>query len=283
VFSAAPLWLPGSAAQAAISYRAALPGPVLAWEELARGEEKRLTAAHLLPALRCYLRARDLAPLMAEPHLQIAVNVDHLARAEPRAAYLARAKLLFPTDPDLWFVAGQQELLDERPADAVQSWRRSLDLSSRYLPEILAVSATQLDPRVILDQLLPDKPSMLFAAAKQLYPEATASEQRQPFLDKALALLTQQGGARTAEEIHLQASIQAALGQTQAALENYKTALARDPRQSGWRLELAKLLYQQRRLHDAQRELRLILAQHPGLAEVQGLLQSVEQEIREGK
>src|SRR5262249_10566829 len=97
------------------------------------GQEEELARRHLAPALRHYLQARDLGPLMARPHVRLAASAGRLGKADTRQAYLRRAQRLRPYDADLWFIRGLQDLLDGRHEEAWLSWRRSLECSDRHL------------------------------------------------------------------------------------------------------------------------------------------------------
>ena len=140
-----------------------------------------------MPALRHFLRSRDACPLRAATHMDIAEHVDEFAKADPREAYLARAKFLSPDDPELWERCGTLELADGLPDQAWASWRQSLELSDGHLPEILDRSAALLGPHDILGRILPHRPDLLLKAALHLYPEP--GERRRPFLERALAIL----------------------------------------------------------------------------------------------
>ena len=125
--------------------------------------------------------------------MEIAEHVDEFAKADPREAYLERAKFLAPDDPELWYRCGTLELADGRPDRAWASWRRSLELSDGHLPEILDRSAALLSPHDILRRVLPDRPDLLLKAALHLYPEP--GEGRRPFLERALAILEERTDA----------------------------------------------------------------------------------------
>jgi len=89
--------------------------------------------------------------------------------------------------------------------------------------------------------------------------------------------LQEQPGRRQANDLHLEALIRNALGQPAEALDAYRAALARDPLQAGWRYEFARLLYQQERLHEAERELHAVLREQPDNGEARELLETVLQ------
>jgi tetratricopeptide (TPR) repeat protein len=271
-----PAWSPPGVPHAALS---AVPTWVLtsaARNELCKGDEQRMVGRYLVPALRCFLHARDLCPLLPEPHRFLMEHRQKLARADPLIAYLERLKLLVPYSAGLWYECGQ-ELLDKQPDQAWKNWRHCLELSDAYRARILEQVAVRLRPREILDRVLPSDSRILLAAALQLYHEPT--EERQIFLGPALALLEQQPTPTRPADLHLKASIQSALGQADEALVTYHAALTREPRQISWRFEFAQLLYQQKRFQEARRELLIVLLQQAGHTDARGLLTTVERQI----
>src|SRR5262249_32974403 len=75
-------------------------------------EESPLTRDEVVPGLRHLLAARNRCPLRADVQLRLAQNRDRFRQADPGATYLARVKLLAPSDPDLWYECGLQELVE---------------------------------------------------------------------------------------------------------------------------------------------------------------------------
>ncbi|HEX8202954.1 MAG TPA: tetratricopeptide repeat protein, partial [Isosphaeraceae bacterium] len=236
-----------------------------------------------VPALGHYVQARDLCPLLPEPHLEIAALYDLLGRAEPRAAYLERAKRLAPSDPLLWFLYGVEEQLDGRPESAWRSWRRSLELSDRYRQDILELSAQQLAPVAIAREVIPDRPEILLAAATSLYPDPRDKAKRRPFLERALVLLGRRPGPVPAAELHLRALVQVALERPEEALSAYRQALALEPLQVEWRFEFARLLHEQGRDQEAYAELRTVLGLRPDHPPALALRDAVARRIAEEK
>jgi tetratricopeptide (TPR) repeat protein len=232
--------------------------------------------AHLAEALRHYVRARDLCPLLTKAHLRIAANVEVLARAEPRTAYLARATSLLAGDADLWYVSGLQELLDGRRQMAWDDWRHSLACSDRHLAAILYRAGWHVGPRALLDKVLPDRPDVVLAAAERLYPdEKEGGADRRPFLQKALRLLGDRPGPLAPRELRVKAKAHRALGQPKEAEAAYRAALARVRRQPTWRYELAALLCEQGQLAQAQQEVLAVLAERPDDARARELFREV--------
>ncbi len=279
--AAAPSGLGGMAQAAALSSSGWFASSAL--RQGAAPEEERLTQTHLVPALRHLVRARDLCPLMCEPHIRIAAHREILEGADPREAYLERAKLLMTPNPELWYQCGLQEFLDNDINQAAKSWRRCLELSDRHLAKVLGMIGSSLSPSDLLEQLLPDRPELLVAAAYQLYPGSRLTEEGRPFLEKALVLLQERPGQLKADELYTAAVVHRFLDHPAQALRAYQAALEQKPKQVRWRLELAHLLNEEGFFKEAQRELLTILAQEPGHAEASKLLQTVRQRIATGR
>jgi tetratricopeptide (TPR) repeat protein len=257
------------------------PGSTMAQNERGETEQDRLTRRHLVPALRHFLLSRDVCPLRAAAHMDIAEHVDNFAKAEPREAYLERAKFLSPDDPELWERCGTLELMDGLPDQAWASWRRSLELSDSHLPEILDRSDKLLSPQDILHRVLPNRPDLLLKAALHLYPQP--GEERRPFLEQALVLFGKQPNALGAADQHVLATIHRALGQPADALAAYRASLDQEPLQVTWRFELAELLYEQDRFRESFQELLKVQMLQPENEQVRVLMDAVRGKIAEGR
>ncbi len=239
------------------------------------------TNQYLVDGLRHALFARDLGPLLPGPNARIAFYRDALEKADPRSAYLERVKFLAPADPQLWFLCGLQEIADHQLDEAWNSWRQSLELSDRFLTRILDRAATILSPQEILAKILPDQPAILLAAAMYLYPQPEATEERQPFMSKAIAIYDNQPGSFDPAQWYTKGVLHVQLDQPAKAIQAYQAALANDPSQVGWRYELAQLLQQQGRLQESRRELVVIRGQQPNHAAARELLEAVAREAAE--
>src|SRR5262249_7844765 len=149
---------------------------------------------------------------------------------------------VLPLDAEVWYLAGLQELASGQPERAWQSWQRALEISQLFFQPILDRSRTVLDSQEILDKVLPEQASLVFAAANYLFPQADAPP-RQPFLRKVVQLLNRSATPLTAAELHTKAQAQAGLDDVAGAVESYRAALQQQPRQTNWRLAMAHLLY----------------------------------------
>ena len=203
-----------------------------------------------------------------------------LRHADPLDTYIARAKHVLPSDPELHYLAGTLELAAGQRERAVKSWQRSLQLSDAYQAAIVEQARGALTDAELIDQVLPDRPQVLFAAAAQLYPHADAPERR-PFCERALGLLKQSDRVRSAGDYHLKAVLHATLDEPDEAALAYEAALDRAPQEAGWRCEFAELLRRQGRLRDAWRQLQTLLADQPGHREGLRLFHEVARDMAE--
>jgi hypothetical protein len=133
--------------------------------------------AHRLAATAFFLRARDRCPIMAEPQLQLALGADLFATSDGRDKYWARVMELVRNDSLLWFLLGVEHLREGRIDETCQNWRRSLELSDRWLAEIVSRSRGRMEASEILRRVLPDDPEQRrVGEARQSYRAAVSKE-----------------------------------------------------------------------------------------------------------
>jgi tetratricopeptide (TPR) repeat protein len=187
--------------------------------------------AHRLAATAHFLRARDRCPIMAEPQLQLALGADLFATSDGRDKYWARVMELVRNDSLLWFLLGVEHLREGRIDETCQNWRRSLELSDRWLAEIVSRSRGRMEASEILRRVLPDDPERVVRAAEQLFPglETKSAALQRPFWEKALALLDKGRDALRGSELRLRGRIQARLGRVGEARQSYRAAVSKEP------------------------------------------------------
>jgi O-antigen ligase len=248
-----------------------------------RPDEAARDDAPLRAALHHYLRARDLCPTAAKPHFRIAVNRKYFARAEPRAAYLERAKALAPYDAELWYLCGIQEAADGRLGPAAASWRRALELTDRYLLSILRRCRGVFAASEIRERIVPERPELLAAAARFLYAAPADAAARRPFQERALALLEQRPPARDVKMLRLKGELCQALGRPDDARAAYQAAVQADPSNFDLRVEYARLLYTQSCLAEAQAEVVAILRERYHYGPAMQLQAEINQALARGR
>ncbi len=181
-------------------------------------------ALHRADAARQLLIARDLCPVMLQPHARLAALADEFASADSPRNYLMRTTLLSPIDPELWYLRGNAEQNAGDLDAAWQSWRRSLELSDQYLPDILKRLGDKPDAEAVAERLLPDNAEMLVQASQLLYPDEKDQKAREPLLHRAVELLKQRVGTQ-AKDLHLRGQMQDGLGERTEAIASYRLAL----------------------------------------------------------
>ena len=250
----------------------------------------------MLPALEEFAIARELCPLLPRPQMRFAAHASELVAADKPRQYWDRAIRLATTDPDLYYFAGLQALSDGRQDDAWADFRTALDLSPwpiysdkqkkhlDRLQEIVNAALPHLgpDPRQranqLLNRILPDRPEDLEAAARMVDPALSPTGPARPLLERALALLAERPEVLTPEEQHFKALIYRALGQPEAASKAYGLALNLAPNQTGWRVEWARFLMEQRQWKEAHRQLLMLPLGVRESPEVKNWIEQVERE-----
>jgi hypothetical protein len=235
-------------------------------------------ADDLRAALRGYLRARALCPLLDEPHLRLAAHARDLARSDSASAHLARAQVVLPYDARVWYLSGVQEAADGRRERAWECWRRSLECSDRFLEPILEEGARTAPADEVAERLLPEQPALLLRAAALLEARPDPPVSPRPFLEKGVRLL---GPWQTLSKDELRARARAyrALGQVAEARQAYEDLLARAPDEPGGRYELAQILYEAGQSGEARRQLAILLREEPANVPARDLYQAV---LRDG-
>jgi len=243
------------------------------------GPAQRLRDEWLVPALRGYLLARNLCPLLDRPHVRLAAHAADLERTDPVTVHLARTRLVVPYSAQIWYLSGLHELEAGDCDRAWANWRRSLTCSGEYLREIIGRSRRHLDAREIAERVVPDDAALLYQGGEMLDAQG---DDGGPLFAAALAALERPGAARTPPSLLLKSRLHHRFGHADEARRAYEELLAAPGWQPGWRLEFARLLAEQGRLQDSRRELTLLLDSEPGNSEARELYRQVMRRIAEG-
>jgi tetratricopeptide (TPR) repeat protein len=234
-------------------------------------------------ALRHYLRARALCPLLDEPHLRLAVHVGDMAQSDAMLSYLARAQLVLPYDERVWYLSGKEEAARGRPELAWPCWLRSLECSDRFLQPILEEGLRSLPADEVAERILPDQPGLLLRAAALLEARPEAAASARPFLEKAVRLLDARTGSLDRDELYARARARRSLGRFAEACRDYEAVVERAPDRPDWRFEFAQMLYDAGQLQEARRQLAVLVRRDSTDVAAQDLYRQVELEIAAGK
>lgn len=224
-----------------------------------RGRAPGAASECLRSALRSYLRARALNPLLERPHARLAAGRSHLTNSAPAAVYLDRAARLRPSDPGLWYLAGLAHLDANADDAAWECWRRSLICSDAQLEGIVAAAVSRLDGAGLLDRILPPDPKLMVAASR-LPALAERPADRVAILERVGQLLE---AASDPDELHLRARVLLDVGRPVDALRAYERAVLKAPGRSEWRFELAELCFEQGQIEPAAEHVRQVLRDRP--------------------
>ncbi len=250
-------------------------------QQFESGEPER-TRRYGLPALRYALHARALGPLLPAPHARLAAFANLLVHGDSPRVYLERAHALRPADPELTYLLGLQCYQDGAYADAWRFWREALEFSDKHLSEVVERSARVLSPEELIGEVLPARPQPLYQAAEQLFPEE-GDARRRVFLERAVPLFNRLPAPVSATDLILKARAHQQLEQPAEAAAAYLAAVAREPHRTDWRLEAARLLYEQKQLSEADNQLRLILREQPAHSDAIHLREKVLRDMLESK
>ncbi len=252
-------------AAAAFDPRAALA----AWPDPGRADP-RLRDDLLVPGLQQMAIARGLCPLLPRPHMRFAAHAAELAGGASPTPYWRRALRLATNDPDLRYFYGLQLLRDNQPEDAWALWRSSLELSHKHLTAILDEAIPRLGPKTqlaehLLQTVLPPKPNLLLATAERLQASGDDPPPTKPLLERGRAVLLAKldDGPLTALEYYIKARCEHLLSADDLTLaveaqRDYEQALAMPDGHPGWRLNLVRLLVDQRKWQAAAQQLDVL-------------------------
>jgi hypothetical protein len=249
--------------------------------QIRRDQGRRLRDEFLVPALRGYLLARNLCPLLDRPHVRLAAHAADLERTDPVAVHLARTRLVVPYSAQIWYLSGLHELEGEtgERGRVWEYWRRSLVCSDEHLREIVTRSRRYLSADEIARRVLPDDPALLDEAGHLL---DGLGDDGGPLYAAALAALERPGAPDTPAALLLKARLLHRFGHNDEARRAYEDLLATPGQGPNYRLEYARLLFEQGRLQEARRELSLLLDGEPGNSEARELYSQLLQRIAEG-
>lgn len=230
------------------------------------GEMEHSTRAQLKRAQHHAVTARDLCPLFAYAHADLARLANSFSVADDAEVYLQRAVRVDPTSAELWLLFGEQQLHANRPKMAIDCWRKSLAFDGARLQTVLERVAK--DPAfqpADLQAVVPQDAELLYQASnmgtRATAPSRLASDflrnawlrdslEAMPKLDKTVS---------NSSQFHLRASIAEKLGRTEQAIADYETAVALRPNQQAWRLQFAQYLVATDNVADARVQLRQLV------------------------
>jgi tetratricopeptide (TPR) repeat protein len=243
--------------------------------ELVPLREAEIEKMYLAPALRCFVQARNLCPLLPRAQLRLVALAPKLAKSDSQTEYLERAKLVAGYDSEFWFMGGAVALAHKQFEDCWQRWKESLAISRRFFKEILAQSRPHLTPSEILEKVLPDNPELIVETANILLPNPSSPadmEARAAYFKRAVPLLRNQTTEPTADGWMARAAVYEELNDDAHAIAALRRAMDKNPaKYEVARIELVKVLVKMGDRAQARRELEGILTKEPWNTEAKRL------------
>jgi O-antigen ligase/tetratricopeptide (TPR) repeat protein len=207
------------------------------------------------PAWRHLLVARHCCPLVAHLHLALAESCWMAAPDSDERIHIARARALAPGDAEIWFWSGVLDWNATRLDQALDAWRKSLELSPDYEEDIVRLTRSALPVERLLAEVLRADPEHLLRVARRDFAGADDQAAREIILRTADDLL-QNTAQRSAKDAYLQGAVLELLGKPHAALQQYQQAVGRNPTELRWRYDYARLLLEQGQTAEAYAQAR---------------------------
>ncbi len=271
--------------QAAVKSR---PNDPLYWNELGQaytvkglrfplGDEKRIQM--IRQALQAWVLARDLGPLLPQPHARIGSFRRYLSQGDAEVDYYERARKLAPRDSFIWFLCGQQKYNSGSWDDAWEDWNQSLQLDSEYIHEIVSHASQKLSSEELMNKILPDSWELVLDSVTVLFPNKPENkEQRVPFLRKASEIMARDLEKLKPSEMHQLGLIYFEMGENDKGIDTFHLAISRDPRQSDWQLELIQFLRSIESFDKALDEINVMLRDRPTDLNLRDLRKVIQRE-----
>ncbi|MAT70888.1 MAG: hypothetical protein CMJ58_15340 [Planctomycetaceae bacterium] len=248
----------------------ALQGAFAAPEAAGPDEELVAAAEQLAADLQ---QVRVLAPTYGPP-MALEGQVRYTLGDDAGAELVRRAVRLAPYDPPATLVAGQLAFRDGDLEQAHALLDRAVQLAPGYYPEVIRIYLEDLQRPEWALELAGDDPNRLYALAQYVREQpdfaevAAAARARRVDVLRARAA----AGEASANELAALAAADAAAGDGDAAINNFRRALSLDYAQTSWRIQLARQLAAQQQYEEAIRELRIVLRLRPENAQATRLI-----------
>lgn len=238
-----------------------------------------LIADHLHSALNHLRQAKAACPILPRIDISLAL-LNFLEEPEQPAGLssLHQAVLLAPANPEVLYRAGLLADLAGQTALADRWWRRTLEHDSSELSRILEFSRRTRPLTEILQNILPASPDLVLTLLTDPRFVWTSGE-RALVRAHCRRLHDRKGAPRSPRGYHREAILSQFEGDPAGSIAAYREALALDPEQLEWRLELAQLLYQENQLSAARDALRNAARQAPERADIRQRLEKIVREI----
>lgn len=255
---------------------------VYRWRSISRVTDPN-TGALILPrqAMKSVRRiagelhdARLLCPTYGATY-SVVGQIELFVLNDPNGAErIRKGYLLAPGDPTACFVAGQLDAEQGEVEEAFAKLERTVQLDGRLFDDAASLCIERLNRPDLAVTLAGESTYRLSHVANALADIDEHKELADKARSQAVALLKEKCSQPDAPAAAFasMASIYGRQGDNEAAIENYRHALALDYSQVQWRLNLARLLAKSNRVAEAIHEARIGLRLRPQFKEAEKLI-----------
>ena len=232
---------------------------------------------HLARAELHAIAARIAAPTIPQVHYLLAELSAIKSPQTDNQIHLERARTLAPGDASQWYWTGLLDLHQGRVEQACRSWRRSLELSSEHLDDIVIYARQQLSVEQLIDQILPPRSELLLTVARRNFNAPEELKTYKLLLARADEILS--GSELPADKLaYVTGTLHRLQGRPGQAVIFLEKAVSQNRSRGDWRFELAVLLTDLQRYEEALQHLLLLQRERPEKNRYQRLYERINRE-----
>ncbi|MBN02217.1 MAG: hypothetical protein CMJ77_24200 [Planctomycetaceae bacterium] len=232
---------------------------------------------HLARAELHAIAARIAAPTIPQVHYLLAELSAIKSPQADNQIHLERARTLAPGDASQWYWTGLLDLHQGRVEQACRSWRRSLELSSEHLDDIVIYARQQLSVEQLIDQILPPRSELLLTVARRNFNAPEELKTYKLLLARADEILS--GSELPADKLaYVTGTLHRLQGRPGQAVIFLEKAVSQNRSRGDWRFELAVLLTELQRYEEALQHLLLLQRERPEKNRYQRLYERINRE-----
>jgi len=240
--------------------------------------KENLPLAHQLLTYSCRIR-----PLQARAHLRLGQIKAVLMNPGDGDADIERALTFAPANIEFRKLATAYYLQSDNPESAAAHVKKILELKPTEFRRILNVlvgrtnrSTAPVDPKLIVESMLPDDPQMLYELANKYYRKDSAE---QLVLLERIADLIESAKVRNSKDVLLLGDIRFEQGEYKAAVTHYTSGLLSDPKDRSSRNRRAEAYFALGEFDEALADTKLLQEQGDNSSTLKDFIAKIENAI----
>jgi tetratricopeptide (TPR) repeat protein len=215
----------------------------------------------IVPAWRAFVASRNSLPFQTDVQLMLGQIQSIFGDESKSQICLERATLTAPTNADYAYIIGLMHLHAGRTSDAASAWRRCLSLKpypyfDRVLERVHSLPSDRwrIDPQVVLEQIVPRDPTLLYNFCKTHLADQKYAQLRKQGLQWADQVQADLARRSDPKDVWLGIQIKLALGENEEALNQMKWLVQLSPpnmRMEDIRFQMAQLMFEESQFEEA--------------------------------